>query len=190
MEKLQNLKKHLQSIVKIEDKYMEQVLHCFVNKNISRGTILLNQGEVENTFHYINKGCLRTFYITNEGNIKTRHISFENSLIGSLSSFITQEISYEYVEAIEDSNILTIHRKDFFKLMEEVPQWEDFYVKLLEKGYVFQNKKIESFVTLSAKERYEKVLAETPIFIKRLPNIILASYLDITPETLSRIKTK
>ena len=131
---------------------------------------------------------MRTFYKTIEGNIKTRHIAFENSMIGALSSFISQERSYEYVEAIENSEVFTITHKDYYMLLKEVPQWAIFHIGLLERGYIFQNKKIERFVTLSAKQRYEKLLIENSHFIKRLSNIILASYLDISPETLSRLK--
>jgi CRP-like cAMP-binding protein len=75
-------------------------------------------------------------------------------------------------------------------LVSAIPQWEKFYRTLLEMAYLFQNKKIENLVTLSAKQRYGNLMTETPIYIQRLSNKILASYLNITQETLSRLKSK
>ncbi len=69
-------------------------------------------------------------------------------------------------------------------------KWKIFYQRILEMAYSFQNKKIEGLVTLSAKQRYELLLKETPILVQKLSNKILASYLDIAQETLSRLKSK
>lgn len=92
------------------------------------------------------------------------------------------------MEAIENSELLLINRSHFFQLLNDVGSWKDFYILILEKGYRFQNEKIESYVTLTAQERYNKLIIDSPHFIQRLSNIIVASYLDISPETLSRIK--
>lgn len=148
----------------------------------------MKKGEVEENLYYINCGCIRTYFLNQKGHLKTRHIAFENSLITSLSSFISCKPSHEYLEAIENSELFSINRVHFFQLLNEVPFWKDFYILLLEKEYSFHNEKIESYVTLTAQERYKKLMINSPHFIKRLPNIIVASYLDISPETLSRIK--
>ena len=68
--------------------------------------------------------------------------------------------------------------------------WKIFYQKILEMAYSFQNRKIEQIVTLTAKQRYDNILKENPILIQRLSNKMLASYLDIREETLSRLKSK
>jgi TRAP-type mannitol/chloroaromatic compound transport system substrate-binding protein len=67
--------------------------------------------------------------------------------------------------------------------------WKNFYQKILEKAYSFQNRKIETLVTLTAKQRYEQLLTENPAFVQRLSNKVLASYLDMREETLSRLKS-
>ena len=183
-----NLKTFITNSISITDQDLEKILDSFIFRKVKKGSILLREGEVENKFYYINCGCVRTYYADQGEHIKTRHIAFENSLISSLSSFISGKPSYEYVEAVEDSELLSIERSHFYRLLAEVPGWKDFYISVLEKGYRFQNEKIESYVTLTAQERYNKLIADNPHFIKRLPNIIVASYLDISPETLSRIK--
>lgn len=184
----QNLKDLIAGSITITDADLEKALGFFKFREVSKGTLLLREGETENNFHYIQTGCIRTYYVNQGGNLKTRHISFENSFIASLSSFISAKPSYEYVEAIERSELLSIERAHFFQLLDDVVGWKDFYISVLEKGYRFQNEKIESYVTLTAQERYNKLLIDSPHFIKRLPNTIVASYLDISPETLSRIK--
>jgi len=185
-----NLREFISKSISITEADLEKVLEYFTFRKVKKGTFLLKEGVVENNFYYINSGCVRTYFMNQGGQLKTRHIAFENSLIASLSSFISAKPSYEYLEAIEDSELLSIERTHFFQLLDEVACWKDFYILVLEKGYRFQNEKIESFVTLSALERYNKLMVDNPHFIKRLPNIIVASYLDVSPETLSRLKQK
>lgn len=183
-----NLKNFISSSISISEEGLDKVLRFFTYRKVKKGELLLKEGEVERHFHFIDSGCVRTYYVNQGGHLKTRHITFENSIVTSLSSFISAKPSYEYVEAIENSELLSIERAHFFSLLDEVSAWKDFYILILEKGYRFQNEKIESYVTLSAQERYNKLLQDNPHFIRRLSNIIVASYLDISPETLSRIK--
>ena len=183
-----NLKDFILKSISISDADLEKVLSFFIFRKAKKGELLLEEGAVEKNFYFIHSGCVRTYYVNQGGHLKTRHIAFENSIITSLSSFISSKPSYEYVEAIENSELLSIERAHFFSLLQEVPAWKDFYILILEKGYRFQNEKIESYVTLTAQERYNKLLLDNPHFIQRLSNIVVASYLDISPETLSRIK--
>jgi CRP-like cAMP-binding protein len=94
------------------------------------------------------------------------------------------------VESLENSELLVINQHDFFHLVATIPEWEKFYRKILELAYLAQNRRLENLVTLTAKQRYENVLKENPIYIQRLSNRILASYLNITQETLSRLKSE
>ncbi|WP_224751260.1 Crp/Fnr family transcriptional regulator [Mucilaginibacter pankratovii] len=107
----------------------------------------------------------------------------------ALASFMSREPSFEFVEVLEEAELLAITRADFFKLTTELPAWKDFYCRLLELAYIHNNHMIESLVTLTAKERYQQLLNQNPRIVQRIPNKIVASYLDITPETLSRLKS-
>lgn len=108
----------------------------------------------------------------------------------ALTSFIAQKPSFEFIEVLDDSELLAISHHDFYLLLNEINHWKTFYQKILEMAYSFQNRKIEDLVTLTATQRYQKILKETPILIQRLSNRVLASYLDIKPETLSRLKSR
>jgi CRP-like cAMP-binding protein len=111
-------------------------------------------------------------------------------MVTSLSSFISQEASFEFLEALENSELYTIKRGDFYELIEHYSELGLFYKNLLEKAYIYLNKRIENLVTLDAKERYNNLLKENPIYVQRISNKILATYLDISQETLSRLKAK
>ena len=105
-------------------------------------------------------------------------------------SFITKEPAQETIQAVEDSELLMISHQDFRQLMEMVPAWKDFYNLYLEKAYVNNSKRLLSFSTLDAGERYQQLFQINPDIVKRLPNKIVASYINISQETLSRIKSK
>jgi len=100
-----------------------------------------------------------------------------------------QKPSIEVIEALEDTRLLSIGHGDFYRLIREMDNWRNFYQKILESAYSFQNRKIEALVTLTAKQRYEQLRTENPALIQRLSNKILASYLDMREETLSRLKS-
>jgi CRP-like cAMP-binding protein len=184
------LKYYLRANTISDDKQIDQIVSCFKHRIVKKNTILLSKGEICKELYFVNRGCIRTYYITKQGHEKTRYIAFENSIATSISSFISQQNSFEFVDTLEDSELYSINHKDFYQLISDIPPWENFYRTLLEMAYLYQNKKIENLVTLSAKQRYDKLMTETPIYIQRLSNKILASYLDITQETLSRLKSK
>jgi CRP-like cAMP-binding protein len=184
------LKRYIQANLPVESHQLDNIVKLFKPKSVKRNAILIAAGDVCKELYFVNKGCIRTYYLNEDGKERTRYIAF-NGIIGTaLSSFISQKSSFEFVDALEDSELLCISNRDFYKLVDEMPEWADFYRKLLELAYVFQNEKIEKLVTLTAKQRYEDILANRPEYTQRLPNHILASYLNMSQETLSRLKSK
>lgn len=177
-------------LAEVNKQDMNRIISCITTHKIKRNTIILYQGEVCNHFYFLEKGCMRTYYITQDGQEKTRLISFDNTPVTALTSFINQKPSVEYIDALEDSELLSISHDDFFTLVNEIPSWGLFYRRMLELAFTFQNNRIEDLVTLSAKDRYEKLLKDRPHYIQRLSNRIVASYLGISQETLSRLKSK
>lgn len=169
---------------------LDKVLNCFKTRFIKKNEILLHEGEISKEFYFVNKGCIRTYFITKQGHEKTRYLMIEPSIGTALTSFISQKPSFEFMDALEETELLFISHKDFYRIVDEIPQWKSFYLKIMEMAYSFQNRKIESLVTLSAKERYEQLLKENPKVVQRLSNKVIASYLDIKQETLSRLKSK
>ncbi|MCI2229517.1 Crp/Fnr family transcriptional regulator [Polaribacter sp. MSW13] len=176
--------------INIDDDDLKIVLSYFKKIKKKKNEILLSNGKNSLVSYFVKKGCLRLFYINEEGKDVTRYIAFENQFATELVSFITNEPAQETIQVIENSELLYITHHDFRHLMTIVPKWKDFYSIYLEKAYVNNSKRLISFTTLDASERYKQLFKINPNIVKRLPNKIVASYINISQETLSRIKSK
>lgn len=180
----------LNSIIPFTDEEVKLIAERFRAKRVSRGQLLLAGGEVCREFYIVCSGCIRTYFTDKNGNERTRYIMPQNYIGTALASFISQSPSFERMDALNDSELLAISFHDFYRLAEEMPRWGLFYRKILEMAYSFQTHKIESIVTRSAQQRFEQALTETPELFQLVSNSVLASYLDMSPETLSRLKSK
>jgi CRP-like cAMP-binding protein len=184
------LKTLLKQFADFDERELDHIVSFFKPKSVLKNSILLPEGKISKEFYYIHAGGIRTFFIDKKGYEKTRYVMLDNYIGTTLSSFISQKPSFESIQALEDTDLLIINHQDFYRLINEIDNWKNFYVKILELAYSYQNRKIESLVTLTAKQRYDQLLKETPEFLQRLSNKVLASYLDIREETLSRLKSK
>ena len=183
------LKALLKYLIDFEDQELDNITNYFKPRTVKKNALLLSAGEICKEFYYVQKGSLCTYFLDKKGQEKTRYIMLDCSIGTALTSFIAQKPSFEFIEALEDSEIMAISHSDFYRLNKEMNAWKEFYQKILEMAYAFQNKKIENIVTLTARQRYELLLKENPLFVQRLSNKVLASYLDMTQETLSRLKS-
>lgn len=186
----EQLTKFIKDKIEISEEDLETVLSYFKSAYAKKNEHLVSQGEFGQQLFFVTKGCIRIFFINEEGQESTRFLAFENHFASALVSFITENPSMEYVQALEESEILYINRKDFFALLDSHPIWEKFYRHYLEFAYVTNTNRLMSFITMDAKTRYENLLKERPIVVKRLPNKVVASFLNISQETLSRLKSK
>ena len=183
------LKIFLRNFIPFNEPELELIVSFFKPTLVKKNDILLQEGNVSREFYYVHTGAIRTFYIDKKGFEKTRYVILDNEIGTTLYSFISQKPSIEFIEALDDTTLLAISYDDFYRLLKEIENWKYFYQKILEKAYSFQNRKIETLVTLTAKQRYEQLLVENPILVQRLSNKVLASYLDMREETLSRLKS-
>jgi len=183
-------KQYLNINAPFSDTVLDETIQHFILKKAKKGTLLQLAGDTCGHLYFINKGCARTYYITRQGQEKTRYIAFEGSICTPLAAFISQQPSFEFMDVLENSELLYISYTDFYQLAKQYPAWQAFYIKLLEQAYLFQNRKIETLTTLTAKQRYNALLEKQPVFVQRIPNKVLASYLSITQETLSRLKSQ
>ena len=187
----ETLARYIQRKVKMNDVDLQFILSYFKPRTVKKKEILLHEGDLSNRMYFVVKGCLRIYFIKDVGTEVTRRIIFENdSSSSSMVSFITKNRSKEYIEAVMDSELLYMDRKDFYHLVETLPVWEKFYRHQLEYAYVINTNRLMSFITNDATERYLLLLKENPEIIKRLPNRLVANYLNITQEGLSRLKSK
>lgn len=185
-----NLQKLLLHLIPFKDDELNKIVKCFKSKSVKKNDILLHTNQICKEFYYVDKGCLRTYFIDKNGEEKTRYVMTDFTIGTALTSFALQKPSTEFIDTQQDSEVLAISNFDFFKLNEQIDNWKYFYQKILEMAYAYQNSRIESLVTLTAKQRYDELMKNNPILIQKLSNKALASFLDIKPETLSRLKSK
>lgn len=184
------LASYIKQDIDVTDEELNRILSCFRPLKIKKQEVLLNRGQVNRQINFVTKGCLRIFFIDEKGEEATRYLAFENHSATALVSFISGEPSMEYVQALEDSEVLCIEKPDFERLLESVRSWEKFYRHYLESAYTTNTNRLMSFITMDAQERYRLLLEKNPEVVLRLSNKIVANYLNISQETLSRLKSR
>lgn len=157
--------------------------------NLRPKTVLLEEGKIATNLFLIRKGCLRLYYFS-EGKDMSFQFFFENEMVSSFDSFYKQSPSLFGIESIEPSEVLSIHREDFMKMIESDLQLRIVFEKqLIERFHTYQCLFL-SRIKNSPQQRYEELLDQYPNIIKRVPQHYIASYLGITPVSLSRIRNR
>ena len=151
--------------------------------------MLVREGERCKDLFFINKGLLRGFYFDEAREI-TSWFSEENEFATCFYSFITNEPSYEYIQSIEDVDLIRISFSDLQKLYTQFPETERIGRIITESYYIKLDERIINIQFKSAKERYHKLLSSKPNLLQRASLGQIASYLGITQETLSRIRSE
>ena len=167
---------------------LQKCMNYFVPKKIRKRQYVLQEGDVCNKSIFIEKGALYSYTIDDKGTQHVIQFAFEGWWIGDLYSFLTSEPSKMNIEALEDSDVLTIERQDHFKLLSEVPKYETYYRILFQDAYVALQRRVSSTIGLTAEEKYQRLVNQYHSFINRVPLHLIASYLGVSPETLSRIR--
>lgn len=186
----EQLSRYILDRIKVTEAELEQILACFKPVKAEKGELLIAHGQTQQKTFFVLKGCVRIFFIDDAGQDATRYFAFENQFATALVSFITTQPTEEIIQAVEASELLCITQKDFYRLLEQIPAWEKFYRSYLEKAYVNNTNRLMSLLTMDALSRYRLLLERSPVVVQRLPNKLVASYLNISQETLSRLKSK
>jgi CRP-like cAMP-binding protein len=159
-------------------------------RRLKRRQYILQQNDICNHFTFIAEGCLRKFYIDNKGVEHNIQFATENDWITEYDSFYSVKPSMLSIEAIEPSVILQISRKDLLFLFLTNAKYDRNFRVIAEKKYIELEKRILESAYYGAEERYISFLSRYPELAGRLPNLQIASYLGITPEFFSKVKTK
>ncbi|WP_422348305.1 Crp/Fnr family transcriptional regulator [Flagellimonas sp.] len=158
--------------------------------SLQQGGYFIREGEIPKKLAFVRSGLFRFVYINERGQEFTKGIMQEQSFISSYSAMVSQSPSHFYIEALEDSKIFEITYENWLKLYHDDVFWVKFALKLVEKGFIKKEKRERSLLLFDAETRYHNFLEEHPGLEKRIPQHIIASYLGIQPESLSRIRKK
>ena len=150
--------------------------------------ILLEEGKIAEKLYLIRKGCLRLFFY-NEGKDITFQFFFEGDFVASFDSLYKRTPSLFYLESIEPTELTAIRREDFYNLINNNLSFRQLYEeKLIDRFHAYQQLFLSRKNT--PQQRYEELLKEYPNIIQRVPQHYIASYLGITPVSLSRIRNR
>ncbi len=183
------LKKLKDSSNSLDDKILKELEAGFADKTFTKGTYLLKPGQVCMSHLLIKDGLARKFYKHNDKEI-TSEIYFPDDVAISLDSYIMQKPCEIYIEALTDLEVTVIDYRQFMTVKNSYPEVMQLDKLFIEYYAVWFEQKLREFQTLSASERYQNLLKKEPRIIQHLPVTIVASYLNISLETLSRIRSK
>ena len=161
----------------------------FLPKTFPKKTILCKPGRIESELYFINKGSLRLFYEIDDAD-RTLFFAFENQFTGPCRSFMLGEPNHQIFETLEESELLVVKREPFLEALEKHPRLALLRSMIAEEN-LFITEGIVSFLLLnSPEERYSNLLKHNPEILKRIPQHQIASYLGISPVSLSRIRKR
>ena len=155
-----------------------------------KGQYLVQQGDVCKNEYFILSGCTKTFYMDNEGQEHIILFAIENWWTSDMGSFIAQKPADYNVQCIENTELIQISYEANEELYIQIPKLERFFRKIVERALVASQKRIVRNFSMSAKERYLIFRKNYPKIEQRIPQYMVASYLGITKEFLSKIKSQ
>ena len=161
----------------------------FIERKIESKTVLLNAGEVAGYIHFIKKGCLREWF-NKDGKDITFQFFFEGQAVASIESLMTRQPSMFTIESIEPSTIISISKKDFEQIQQIYPELKEGFQQMMFLRFRNYTQLFLSRIKDTPKERYDDLIKNHPEFIQRIPQHYIASFLGITPVSLSRIRNK
>jgi CRP-like cAMP-binding protein len=153
-------------------------------------TIIVNAGEISQYSYFVNSGLLRSFNIND--NIVEHVLSFacEGWWIGDMYSLISQKPGNLFIEILEDAEVVLLSRENQNELFTQIPKLERFFRILTENSLVAHQERLMDNLSLTAEERFDKFCKRYPTLIQRVPQKQIASYIGVTPEFFSKMKSR
>lgn len=169
---------------------LEKIIDVLKKVNYKKNTILLSEGDICDKIYFLEKGMIREYILNDNGEDLSTEIVIENEFFFSTLSFLSQKPSNRWVETLEDCTIIYLKKEDFLMLQEEVPILKDFLSFMYEKSLIKLEQRNELLKIKQSESRIKAFENAHPELQNRIQYKHLASYINITPETLSRVKSK
>jgi CRP-like cAMP-binding protein len=181
---LSSVAKHVQ-LTDDEVAYFTSLLRL---RKIRKRQYLLQAGDINQFENFVNKGCLRAYTVDDQGEEHIVMFGLEGWWISDLYSFLTNTPATQHIDALEDSEVFSIEKSDLDKLYERVPKFNKLFLKLLQNAFVAHQRRILASISQTAEEQYLDFITRYPSIEQRVPQSQIASYLGLSPETISRIR--
>jgi CRP-like cAMP-binding protein len=184
-----NIKNAFSNFIDFTDSEWLEISKLFIEKKYDKGEFFIQEGEYCNYVGFIDKGLFSYYYLI-DGNRSTRQFFFANNFISNYSCFLSNEKSKAIIQALEKSSVTLIHKSSLSQLYQNFPKFQQLGRMITENLFLIISEKYESFLLESAEERYLNLIENRPKVIQNIPQYMIASYLGITPEGLSRIRKR
>jgi len=179
---------HIQKFINLEHSEIDLLESCLSLSQIKKKEHVLQEGQICNTMYFIVKGCMRQYIINSKGTEQTLQFGIENWWITDYLSYHNHIPSSFYLQAIETSEVIAIDKNVLESLLIEIPNLERYFRIVTQKSFGATQMRIKFLFTMSAEERYHHFNDNFPDFVQRVPQYMLASYLDFSAEFMSKIR--
>jgi CRP-like cAMP-binding protein len=182
---IDSLQKHISLTTEEQECFIEKL----TSKKLKKKQFLLHEHQLAKETAFIVSGCLRSYSIDNSGLEHVLQFAPEGWWITDMYSFISQKEGYLTIDALEDSEVLLLSRENQLTLFNELPKLEHYFRTLTEKALVSSQQRLMENLSLTAKQRYQNFCKTYPTLINVLPQKQIASYIGVTPEFLSKLRS-
>jgi len=174
----------------LDEEELDFFCRFFQKQHLSSREHYLREGDISRQKSYIKKGCTRTYTLDEKGKEHTQFFAFEDWWIADFESYYTQKPGKSYVQAMEPCEILTISRDNWLLAEAIIPKMQQWYFQKAQKMLIATLNRLNEIKTFSPEERYQILLNKHPAIFQRVPLQYIASYLDIEPPSLSRLRKR
>jgi CRP-like cAMP-binding protein len=181
------LKQQIEKITTLSDIEFDYIYSHFVEKKLKKHQFLLQENEDVPNDYFVTKGLLKAYHTNNDGKEHIVQFALEDWWITDYAAYFNQTKSTIAIDCVEECEVLSLSLHNREKLCAEMHKMEHFFRKKSNAGYVALQKRILSLLNNNAKERYDALLKLQPALFQRLPKTLIAAYLGVSRETLSRL---
>ena len=183
---IQNISKHV-SLTKEEEAL---ILNVITTEKYKAKQVLIKPGDEAHFTYFVLKGILRSYTVDDNGNAHILSFATPNWWVTDMYSYLTGKPAYMHIDVDEDCEVIILLKKDVDELYLKIPKLERFFRILSENNLVANQQRIINKMALTAEERYEKFVSKYPTVVNCLPQKHIASYIGVTPEFFSKMKSK
>lgn len=181
------LREHIEKIVPLSDDEFAFVCSHFITKKFKKHQFLIQEGEAVKYHYFILSGLLKLVHTDDNGKQHIISFAMEDWWESDFYAFFTQTKATMSLECVENTEVMCLSLDDYKKLCNGLQKMERFFLQKANFGFLGAQRRIISMLTSNSKERYEQLLKQYPSLIQRVPKSLLAAYLGVSRETLSRL---
>lgn len=181
---------YFQNVISLDNQEKQLVTELFKPRLYRKRQYVLQEGDVCNQFNFVVRGCLRMYKVDEKGNTHILQFAAENWWLSNIGSFHERKPSELNIDALEDTMVLQISYDNLLLLYTKAPKFERIFRVLIENSFVSLQKRLLQNISSSAEERYLSFTESYSHLANRIPQTLIASFLGITPEFLSRLRKR